>query len=439
MRDPQARIEVQNKSVNRYLFASLSNDHPLRGTAIKSFIDDRLLIPFDWNGSLKIESPRIPFVSSPEEWCDLQLYDAGILTLTILEKANSLHIDLKDASAWNIIFNGCRPIFCDITSFEKLSTHHWWPSGQFVKHFISPLWLSRYTGIHARNFFRMSRDGASPDIVRATLGFRRFFNRCWPLVINPKLNNIYFSSPPIATENTTRHRHKFIASLVWMIAGVKPKSMLKTTWAKYTKVREHYTAADIDSKTKKVHEWLGAITPQWTVDLGCNTGEFTKLALEVGSSVIAVDADHDAIQQLYLANLGNQRLFPVLASIDDIHNGRGWRGIEHKGLAERLEQSSDLLMMLALIHHLFVAASIHLDEIALFAAKCTRKWLIVELVGPNDDQLQLMCKQFRRNPHSEFNIQQQKSSFINAGFAIIEESRLPNMDRHLLLLRLTHA
>ena len=433
MRDPQAQLILGEDLVVRNLRENLPEAHPLYGAHAQEWVNDGLLIPFKWLNPLQLQSPRIPFVSSPEEWCDAQLYRAACLSLSLLEKASAVGADLKDASAWNVIFDGCRPVFCDLTSLEPMHTHAWWAAGQFVRHFISPLWLSHSTGLQARDIFRMNRDGAMPEMVRATLGWRRFLSRCWPLVAQAKPTNSVGSLAGGCNASTPRYREKLLASLRWMLEGVKPRTIKHTTWGDYTQHRAHYEVQALEAKRQQVSQWLARLNPNWTLDLGCNTGEFSQLALHAGSRVIAVDGDHDAVQALFEEHTDSDRIYPVLAAIDDIHAGRGWAGREHAGLATRLTGSADMVMMLALIHHLSIAEAVHLEEVARFAAACSRRWLIVEWLAPTDPQVQLLCAQRRRAP-DDFGLALQRQVFVDAGFRVLEEVLLPQGHRCLALL-----
>ena len=64
-----------------------------------------------------IQPDPVPFVSYPYEWCFSQLKDAALATLEIQKIALQFGMVLKDASAFNILFIGCRPVFIDSLSF----------------------------------------------------------------------------------------------------------------------------------------------------------------------------------------------------------------------------------------------------------------------------------------------------------------------------------
>jgi hypothetical protein len=433
MRDPQARVIIQENDVIRHLREALLPEHPLLSSQAKQWVESGLLISFEFTEPCLLKSPRVPFVSSPEEWCDAQLFDAAKLTLSLLESANEFKADLKDASAWNVIFNGCTPVFCDLTSLEPLSTHAWWAAGQFVRHFISPLWLARETSLKTHDIFRMFRDGASPEIVRGVLGWRRFFSRCWPLIAHPIDASVKAKLGKQASDKTIKYRQNLITSLRWMLDGVEPPAINSTIWVNYTEERQHYLALTIEKKRQLVAQWLNSLKPRWTLDLGCNTGEFSRIAMDSGSKVIALDGDHDVIQKLYLDQSDSNSIYPILSSLDDIHSGRGWGGAEHIGLVKRLEDCADLVMMLALIHHLSIAAAIPLEEVARFAATCTRRWLVVEWLEPSDPQVLKLCTQ-RRREADQFSVSRQRQAFVDAGFVLLREASLTPGQRILALL-----
>lgn len=436
MRDPQATVALERQRVVRDLHAPLEADHFLRSKVAQEWVDEGRLIPFDWENELRLVSPRIPFVTSPQEWCDAQFKDAAALTLDLLESSNQAGVDLKDASAWNVVFHGSQPIFCDLTSFETLQARAWWAAGQFSRHFISPLWLSRETGLRAKDCFLLSRDGTPPEVVRDTLRWKRFISRRWPTVAASTNPHSTMEPKGHVQSETLAYRKRLVTSLRWMISDLGTPAPRETTWSRYTEQREHYSADDLHEKQRQVSAWLGQLQPGWTLDLGCNNGEFSTLAAEMGSKVIAVDGDHDSIQSLYKSRIVQQDIYPVIASLDDLPAGRGWAGTEHSGLATRLVRSADMVLMLALIHHLCIAAAIPALEVARLAAQCTRRWLIVELLEPTDAQVRLLCAARRRDPY-DFSMDAQRAAFSTAGFALIKETSLPSRSRSLALMELS--
>jgi hypothetical protein len=66
----------------------------------------------------------------------------------------------------------------------------------------------------------------------------------------------------------------------------------------------------------------------------------------------------------------------------------GWRNREHLSLLDRLVGRFDLVLMLAVIHHLILREQAPLALIGELAASLTRRWLLVEWVPPSDPMYQ---------------------------------------------------
>jgi len=340
-----------------------------------------------------------------------------------------------------VIFDGLRPVFCDLMSFVPLDSRKWWAAGQFARHFVLPLVVAGRRGLRACEVFKVWRDGLPPEVGRRMLGRGRFLTRYWPLMAQGgravKVTETPFAHE--AREEIERFRAGLHASLEWMLAGARPRPQAAASgghaWAGYAEQRTHYAGESLDAKRLFVDDAMARIKPDWVLDLGCNTGEFSRLALAHGARVVALDADHGSVQRLFREMPATAAAYPVVASIDDLTAGRGWGGNEHPGLPSRLARQADLVLLLALVHHLAVAASVPLDEVAMMAARWSRRWLIVEWIGEADPQLQLLCSQRQRSPE-EFSIAAQRSAFENAGWVVERESSLSPADRVIALMTL---
>lgn len=430
MRDPEGKIRFLGNQVKRELYAPLPNNHFLRTPTSKKLVDGGELMPFEILDSQTIASPQIPFVSYPYEWCDAQLYDAAELTLSISEKILSDGWELKDASAWNVIFENGNPRFCDHLSFQKIERPQWWAFAQFVRHFVLPLVISKYRSIISADTFKVSRDGLTPAVAKEILGFRRWLTRYWFLMLNPKDNQ---TAAEAFKNGAGRSLHAQIFKLTrWLVVGVKQESACKSIWSAYTDTRDHYSSNASAFKYETLEAWLDECSPNWVVDLGCNTGEYSKLAVSQGARVVSIDLDHESIQALYLSSRGLD-IFPVLANLDDLAGGRGWEGLEFSSLIKRLEGRADVLLMLALVHHLAISSSIPLSEVAKLAARVSSNYLIVELLSEHDALLMKLASQRARSVE-DFTLQKQERAF-DLYFEKVKQTKIPNTARTLVLYR----
>ncbi len=91
--------------------------------------------------ALVLEHEHIAFPSYPYEWPPEMLYAAGELTLDLMERLLEEKFGLKDASPYNILYRGNRPIFIDLLSIERreLKDSTWLAYAQFTRTFIRPL------------------------------------------------------------------------------------------------------------------------------------------------------------------------------------------------------------------------------------------------------------------------------------------------------------
>jgi len=174
VRDPLASNLATATEIRRQLYHQLTQDHFLYSPLSRQLVAREELLEFSFSGAREIVSPRIPFVSYPDEWCNAQLIDAADLTLTVSEKVLPARVEIKDASAWNIIFDGCKPVFCDHLSFQTIESQRWWAFGQYIRHFILPLCLAKYCDLDTRNSFKIARDGVTPEFARNLIGAKRF-------------------------------------------------------------------------------------------------------------------------------------------------------------------------------------------------------------------------------------------------------------------------
>ena len=76
------------------------------------------------------------------------LHSAATLTLDLAEKLLEEGIGLKDATPFNLLFRGAKPVFVDWLSFEKRGPQDpiWLSKAQFIRTFCLPLLVNKYLG-----------------------------------------------------------------------------------------------------------------------------------------------------------------------------------------------------------------------------------------------------------------------------------------------------
>jgi SAM-dependent methyltransferase len=212
-----------------------------------------------------------------------------------------------------------------------------------------------------------------------------------------------------------------------------PRLAQSKHWKGYRDHRSHYSATALAQKTDRLNRWLEALQPKVVLDLGANTGEFSDIALATGACVVSVDQDHDCIQTFFQRHQGSKLAHCGLIQLDDILGGRGWAGTETQSLTQRWTNQFDVVMLLALIHHLAIGSSIPLSAIAEFCTRIAKRALIVEWVSDADPMLRTLCMQRNRDP-LDFTVSAQRHAFERAGWAVAEDFALDGSIRTMALL-----
>jgi ribosomal protein L11 methylase PrmA len=121
-------------------------------------------------------------------------------------------------------------------------------------------------------------------------------------------------------------------------------------------------------------------------DLGANVGRFSRLASDRNIDTVAFDIDPAAVEKNYLdSRNGETHLLPLLLDLTNPSPGLGWGHEERMSLLER--GPVDLVMALALIHHLAISNNVPLEQLARFFSR-VGQWLIMEFVPKSDSQVQ---------------------------------------------------
>ena len=204
-----------------------------------------------------------------------------------------------------------------------------------------------------------------------------------------------------------------------------------TTWGDYYG-NTNYADAAMRAKHDLVGAFIGAADPRSCWDLGANTGEFSRLAAERGVETVAWDVDPVAVQSGYeeVRKRGEQHLLPLLQDLTNPSPDQGWASSERDSLRSR--GPVDLIMSLALVHHLAIGNNVPLPSVAdTFAS--LGKWLIIEFVPKDDSQVQRMLST-REDVFPHYTIEGFEAAF-GAVYETVRREAIPGTVRTLHLLR----
>lgn len=326
------------------------------------------------------------------------LKDAALLQLDLLLAALDEGMTLKDATPFNVQWIGAAPVFIDTASFTRARPGAPWEGyRQFCELFLYPLLLQAYKDVPFHAWLRGSIDGLDAVQVNSLMSLRDRFR---PGV----LTHVYLLAKMQSRYSDTRRDVRselqsagFGAELVK--ANVKRMRRLvdrlrwtpaRSEWSEYADANT-YDAENRERKLRFVREAARSGPRALVWDLGCNTGEYARAVSDAADYVVALDADHLAIERLYTAlrHENSRNILPLVGDLTNPSPGVGWRNRERQPLADRAHP--DLVLALALVHHLAIGRNVPLPEIVDWFAGLGSD-LVVEFVAPEDPMVQRLLR-----------------------------------------------
>lgn len=409
-RDPQGRLYLERDRVLREIYpdhvepvlawvqSQLAREWMHQGRLIATTV----LAAKAGHGGL-LEHERLFFPSYPWEWSPGQWRAAAALTLDLCEEALGEGFILKDATPLNVLFRGARPVFVDVLSFEVRDRRSplWIAYAQFVRTFLLPLAAYNYLGWPlARAQDR--RDGyESADIAPWLPALQRWRNPLrslvtYPMLLEKRCSGNGTRKPSFqreASEEVSSHLARRTVRNTRRLLEMLTPSVRGSRWSDYRERAAHYQQMDHEAKEEFVRRSLEQIAPGRVLDVGGNTGWYSRIAAGSGAEVVAWDTDVQATEMNWQAARKDElKILPLVADFARPAPALGWRNSEQQSLLSRAEKRFDCVMMLGILHHLMLADQIPLASIVDQVASITRRWAILEWIPQDDGQFADLCR-----------------------------------------------
>ena len=208
------------------------------------------------------------------------LHAAGSLTLELAEAALDDDFGLKDATPYNVLFHGSRPVFVDVLSFERRDPldSTWMAYAQFVRTFLLPLMANRYFGLPLDQILTGQRDGIEPETMYRWAGiWRRLTPPFLTLVALPKwlgatrggAEPAYKSKPAASAEQARFVMRGLLRQCRRQLNSLAPAAAKDSTWSGYLDHKSLYSESQLAQKEAFVSEALDLIRPQTGPSVGC--------------------------------------------------------------------------------------------------------------------------------------------------------------------------
>jgi SAM-dependent methyltransferase len=332
-----------------------------------------------------LEHPRLPVITYPYEWPFLLLKRAALLHLDLHCEALSSGFTLTDGSAYNIQFVGVKPVFIDSLAFVPYQDGQPWAGyAQFCESFLNPLLLGARGSLSVNDVYRARLRGVATVEVARQLGW-------WGALrtgtfIHVIVNSMAQSS---TTDTSTQRRaHLSRAGLELLLRSLRraiehlelPRD--QRDWSNY-EIHNSYSESARIAKAASVRDFAARVRPALLLDVGCNAGEYSEIAVEAGAQqVLGLERDAGAANRAVIRAQGLAKPFlPLQVDIQNLSPAQGLDLAERRSLVDRVKP--DAVLCLALLHHLVLGEGVPLPAALRSIVGLAPRGLI-EFVPPND-------------------------------------------------------
>jgi len=369
---------------------------------------------------LVLEHERIPFISYSHEWPTAMLKDAALFHVDLYRELGRHGLTIKDWHPYNILFRGAEPVFVDFTSIiptkelkdEAYLTPPSVPTGfrrlwnstsayiyemqsrMFLPYFLLPLYLMQQ-GQYKEARRRMLE--TTLNVSGSTIEEREVLRGMGRKRLVYEMNRLLKG---IALIDRKSDKERFWRAVRREIDGVRV-SVSKSDYAGYYKEKKEEfgfePSGNWPDKHRIVHDVIRVMRPKSVLDVSCNTGWFSILAARQGARVVAFDIDEACMNILY-GQVKQERL-PILPLVLDLTHLTP--DMFPSTFADEPERSliggkfpivlcaekrlkCDLVLALAIVHHIVLGQGWSFRKIIDLLADFTTKSLLVEFVSKED-------------------------------------------------------
>lgn len=360
-------------------------------------------------------------ITYPHEWAPAMLKEAVLYHLDLLLELDDCGLTLKDALPENILFTANNPVFVDffsIVSRDDLCKESWLTSASllgedprstvlrlmFVPYMLLPLMM--YAGrawvegrellaVHHCNnvaglvphwgFVKKTRLNKAKTHIKSMLGRGDILSDMAEMVIAEAHKVCVHPSMP------WRERVVRLRALTTNL-DVTPEPSGYSDY--YSAKNENFSITDRalwGAKQSLIDKVLNDGKYATLLDIGANTGWFSRLAASTGISVISTDIDMPCVDNLRrIAKLRQSNILPLWMSFDDLivesysldAQGNQQEFPFHMAATARLQ--SDVVLCLGLLHHLTLGMGKSFAEVASILTPLAQKVLILEFIELDD-------------------------------------------------------
>lgn len=371
--------EEAKKFLRSELFEELVSKRLFPRTVVNKTAFDR--------GELVLEHERAPFILQGWEWSFSMLKDAALTILAVADLCEKYGYYMQDAHIYNVVFFSGHPMFVDFGSFREGKSKSIFPRSEYLRYFYIPLMLwsegNFYFGnrllldnVQGRRFQPFERVEETPLLRNYLEPFKRKKrSEYWMSTIL----NMFLWQIPRLRRSLIDLSHYQIVNFDTQEMRVRLESLCappkKTEWETYHD--SNFETGNVSPRFRRIMEIIGDYKWETAVDVAGNSGYFTELLARQFNRArfLSLDYDSRAIDTQY-CRIRESTEFRERVTV-------GMVNIKHpEGLTLRLEDRirADLVLALAITHHLLLRQKSDIDTILQSFYEISRKYLVVEFM-----------------------------------------------------------
>lgn len=351
------------------------------------------------NYEIVLKHRSIPFVSYPSEWCNAMLKDAALLHLNLCLELDRYGLTTNDAHPWNILFEGCQPVFVDFGAINHLSMDFfqtkWKPYEEFCNFFIHPLLLMNQG--HERIARWLLHDyecGVLKSDLEA-LTQKPLLN--WPVARKAakfiksrvgKSKKYILATPLLKKESdgfgqedlSATSRRTFLEQTKQEITNI----ILPSETNRASVSSPIFTSlSDWTTKHQVIETVLSELKPKSVLDIrsDIHQGDYAQLAASCGSQVVSFNKYAANANKLYaVAKRNNLAILPLIMNF--VSPNYGFSNEYFSPVSDRFK--CDLVLALDLVDWLVFEDGLRFDTIINKFSSFSKRWLLVEFIFRED-------------------------------------------------------
>jgi SAM-dependent methyltransferase len=345
---------------------------------IDEVVASKLLVPTERTAlslegyGLVLKHRHLPFITAATEWCRSFLREAGRVYLdlnTVLARHGLCTIDAHPGNYGQM--GCCRPVWLDFGSITPLESAD---AGlaQFRRFFTNPLTFAAKNAVLTRFTRAINFTGGISDEELAAIGESDSLANRVASAIGSRLRSILPREKNAGADSGARislldkHREE-------LDAFVFPE--LETTWGDYHPASHLEGDVDLYGTPRRaaILRTIERLKPRRVIDLASNAGFYSVFAAKTGAEVLAVDYDEAAVERLFaFSRTPKAEGLQITCACCDV--------TRPTVLRNPMPREADLVLALALTHHLALGQKCTFSKIASLLAPYCSDSLLVEFM-----------------------------------------------------------